>query len=266
VLSEAFTVRISPILLSSLDRPKGDSPLSIVQYTCGKCGKPTERSSSRCPHCGVAFSGVNCKGCGYTGSSSDFAGDVCPKCGKNPHTGAKPPGKQEPLTPKDKAGAAGCVAVLSLVIIALAVLSGMPGKCGTVTLVIGVILLLLTIPMTLDIFKREEEKDGQPPAEKPPVITPVQEKHASATLSPLPTIPSYPGVCPFPRYPRSGWKDPQSGGFFEPHIMSWNAGVKNANAGETQFIMSGEIKGKFLYAHFSKTNGSWNAVIDDYLP
>ena len=86
-------------------------------------------------------------------------------------------------------------------------------------------------------------------------------------LEPAPPKPAkFAAPCPFPQFPLTGWKDPISGGFFVPHPMSWNAGVRSANEGMMKFIMSGEMYGRFFYAHFSREGSGWKAMIDDYLP
>lgn len=234
--------------------------MSFYQYSCGRCGRPTSRSDSRCPHCGVAFSGINCRSCGYTGASSEFSNDVCPKCGRNPVTGRKPQGEPKPMTPKDKAFAAGCVAVLGVLLIALGLLAGMATGCRGVSIVLGTVFLLLTIPLTLDIYKVEKEPEsGTLPEKKPESGTPPMKK-------PMPVPAPFLGPCPFPQFPLSGWKDPVSGGFFVPHPMSWNAGVRSAREGLTGFIMSGDMYGRFYYAHFTRKGSTWEVMIDDYLP
>ncbi|GEM_PF-4829837 len=230
--------------------------MSYLQYTCGNCGKPTSRSDSRCPHCGVAFGGVHCKNCGYNGAASEFRNDICPKCGRNAYTGRKAPQVHKELTPQDNARNAGCMVVLAVVLIASGLLFGLGSGCRGVLVVMGAICLVAVIPFALGAMDRkpsQPEKPGSRP-EPPKRPAPIQ-----------PTITSF-APCPFPQFPSTGWKDPISGGFFVPHPMSWNSGVRSANDGMTKFIMSGEMNGRFFYAHFSREGTIWKAMIDDYLP
>jgi len=229
--------------------------MNQVQYTCGNCGKPTSRSDSRCPHCGVAFGGIHCKNCGYNGAASEFRNDICPKCCRNAYTGCKAPEGPKELTPRDNARIAGCVAVLGVVLIMVALLSGMAIGCKGVLAVMGAFFLIASIPLTMGIFRTKDdpvEETGSKP-EPPQKPAPVLQTSSFAP-------------CPFPQFPLTGWRDPITGGCFVPHPMSWNAGVRSAYEGLTGFIMSGEMNGRFFYAHFSREGTAWKAMIDDYLP
>jgi len=226
-------------------------------YTCGRCGKPTGRSDSRCPHCGVAFSGVRCRNCGYNGASSEFVNDICPKCGRNVYTGRKAPQEPKEPTPGDNARTAGCMAILGFVLVTVALLSGMTTGCRGVLVALGALCLIAVIPFAIGAMdtKRKPAPQKTVKPEPPKKQVPVQTAAGSVP-------------CPFPQFPSTGWKDPISGGFFVPHPMSWNAGVRSANEGQTKFIMSGEMYGRFFYAHFhfSREGTGWKAMIDDYLP
>lgn len=229
--------------------------MNFVQYTCGRCGRPTGRSDSRCPHCGVAFSGVHCSSCGYTGASSEFVNDVCPKCGRNVVTGGKAPRNRAEPTPRDNAQTAGCLAVLGVVLIATGLLAGMATGCKGALVVIGAVLLIAVIPFALKAMDMKKTPAPQSAARPEPPGKPAPS-FQTPTFVP----------CPFPQFPSTGWKDPITGGFFVPHAMSWNAGVKSAGEGQTEFIMSGEMYGRFFYAYFTREGTVWKANIDDYLP
>lgn len=237
-------------------RAGGRTGVNFAQYTCGRCGKPTSRSDSRCPHCGVAFSGVHCRNCGYTGASSEFANDVCPKCGRNVYTGRKAPQANRMPTPRDNAWTAGCAALLAVVLIASGLLLGVGSGCRGVLIVMGVLCLIALIPLTLGAMERKPDLTEKPGSR--------QEQPGRTAPTPPPATNFAP--CPFPQFPLTGWKDPISGGFFVPHPMSWNSGVRSANEGSAKFIMSGEMHGRFFYAYFSREGTGWKARIDDYLP
>ncbi len=57
-------------------------------YSCGKCGSAVPKDAGRCPHCGARLSGIRCGSCGHVGGSSDFVGDMCPRCGSAVRTSA----------------------------------------------------------------------------------------------------------------------------------------------------------------------------------
>jgi DNA-directed RNA polymerase subunit RPC12/RpoP len=229
--------------------------MNQVQYTCGNCGKPTSRSDSRCPHCGVSFGGIHCKNCGYNGAASEFKNDICPKCGRNAYTGRKAPEGPKELTPQDSARAAGCMVVLAVVLIASGLLFGLGSGCRGVLVVMGALCLIAVIPFAL----------GAMDTKKKPALQEMIKPEPSKKPAPVPQTSSF-APCPFPQFPLTGWKDPITGGFFVPHPMSWNAGVRSAYEGLTRFIMSGEMFGRFFYAHFSREGTVWKAMIDDYLP
>ncbi len=54
---------------------------SYTEYRCGRCNSIVQKETSRCPYCRVLLSGIRCMRCSFTGSTSDFLLDRCPKCG-----------------------------------------------------------------------------------------------------------------------------------------------------------------------------------------
>lgn len=224
-------------------------------YTCGMCGRVLPGRSSSCPFCGACFSGVHCRNCGYTGAGSEFAGDVCPGCGRNPFTGARP-GRSKPGQADGSMVAVGCGVPAGIGLLAFGILAGTSSGCAAVSIVAGLILIL--VPLGFRFLGKASERDA--PRNRTYGKTGEEE--------PLPVFrtPPSPGPCPFPAYPRNGWKDPVSGGFFIPHGWSWDAGVGRAGSGITRFIVSGDMCGSMTYAHFEKSGSGWKVRIDDSLP
>ncbi|MFO7627213.1 MAG: hypothetical protein R6V62_08145 [Candidatus Fermentibacteraceae bacterium] len=131
-----------------------------------------------------------------------------------------------------------------------------PLGCRGVLVFTGALLLIAVIPFARGSMDRK-------PAQSVKTESKPEQPNRPAPIQPLAT--SF-APCPFPQFPSTGWKDPISGGFFVPHAMSWNAGVRNANEGMTRFVMSGKMHGRLFDAHFSMRGSAWKAVIDDYLP
>jgi hypothetical protein len=150
----------------------------------------------------------------------------------------------------------GCAAAAGAVLLAFGILAGASSGCTAVSIAAGLILIL--VPSGLRILGKTSGREI--PGNQPSRASAPEER-----LSQPPAPPS-PGPCPFPAYPRNGWKDPVSGGFFIPHGWSWDAGVGRAGSGITRFVVSGDMFGSMTYAHFEKSGSGWKVRIDDSLP
>ncbi len=167
----------------------------------------------------ACFSGVHCRNCGYTGAGSEFAGDVCPGCGRNPFTGARP-GGSKPGQADGSMVAVGCGVPAGIGLLAFGILAGTSSGCAAVSIVAGLILIL--VPLGFRFLGKASERDA--PRNRTYGKTGEEE--------PLPVFrtPPSPGPCPFPAIPENGGRI-RSPGNLIPHGWSWDAGVRARRLG-----------------------------------
>ena len=58
-----------------------EGTLSMDIYFCGYCNTAVAATDKTCPHCTATLSQIRCPACKFVGSSEDYIGDRCPRCG-----------------------------------------------------------------------------------------------------------------------------------------------------------------------------------------
>lgn len=216
--------------------------LSTGIYTCGKCGAPVSKHSGSCPRCGVSFGGIKCRNCGFTGSSSSFPNDICPKCGRNAYTGRRSGAAADGGGGDDRKTGTGCSVISGLALVIAGIFAGMSTGCSAVSIILGISLLTVAFILGMKI---SAEKQTGPVADETPRAP--QKKAAMVRL-----------------YPRTGWMT--GGAMYIPHGWSWDAGMEKAEKGADKFIVSGDMGNRMLYAHFRWTGTAWAVDVTEDLP